>query len=48
MDLTAIKDNITVCKVSDISEIDMTTDFFFLAKTNDQRLLTQLDNNQNH
>ena len=36
MDLTAIKDNITVCKVSDISEIDMTTDFFFLAKTNDE------------
>ncbi|WP_276840237.1 ACT domain-containing protein [Anaerovibrio lipolyticus] len=36
MDLTAIKDNITVCKVSDISEIDMTKDFFFLAKTNDE------------
>ena len=36
MDLTAIKDSITVCKVSDISEIDMTKDFFFLAKTNDE------------
>ncbi|MBE6106498.1 ACT domain-containing protein [Anaerovibrio lipolyticus] len=36
MDLTAIKDNITVCKVSDISEIDMTKDFFFLGKTNDE------------
>ena len=36
MDLTAIKDNITVFKVSDISEIDMTKDFFFLAKTNDE------------
>ena len=36
MDLTAIKDSITVCNVSDISEIDMTMDFFFLAKTNDE------------
>ena len=36
MDLTAIKDNITVCKVSDISEIDITKDFYFLAKTNNE------------
>lgn len=32
MDLTAIKDSITVCKVSDISEIDMTKDFSFWPK----------------
>jgi len=36
MDLTAIKDSITVCNVSDISEIDMKMDFFFLAKTNEE------------
>lgn len=36
MDLTAIKDSITVCKVRDMSEIDLTQDFFFLAKTSDE------------
>ena len=36
MELTEIKGNLTVCKLADMSNMDTTKEFFFLAKTDDE------------
>ena len=36
MELKRIAHKLTICKVMDISDIDMTADFFFLGKTDEE------------
>ena len=36
MELKIIDDKLTVCKVADISAIDLTADFFFIGKTDEE------------
>ncbi|MBR1634485.1 MAG: ACT domain-containing protein [Lachnospiraceae bacterium] len=36
MELKVIEHKLTVCKVADISSIDLSTDFFFIAKTDEE------------
>ena len=36
MELKKIEHNLTVCKVQNASDIDMTTDFFFIGKTDEE------------
>lgn len=36
MELKKIEYNLTVCKVTDISNIDTTTEFFFIGKTDEE------------
>ncbi len=36
MELKAIEQKLTVCKVADISSIDLSADFFFIAKTDEE------------
>ena len=36
MELKAIDHNLSVCKVSEIADIDMSADFFFVAKTDEE------------
>lgn len=36
MELKRIMYGLTVCKVADISDIDMTTDFYFIGKTDEE------------
>ena len=36
MELKAIEHKLTVCKVADISSIDLSADFFFIAKTDEE------------
>lgn len=36
MDLKRIAYELTVCKVADVSDIDITTDFYFIGKTNEE------------
>ena len=36
MELKIIEYNLTVCKVADVSAIDMTTDFYFIGKTDEE------------
>ena len=36
MELIEIKENLTVCKLADLSQLDITKDFFFLGKTVDE------------
>lgn len=36
MELEVLAYNLTVCKVTDISNIDTTTDFFFIGKTDEE------------
>ncbi|WP_085022722.1 ACT domain-containing protein [Anaerovibrio sp. JC8] len=36
MELIAIQEPLTVCKVPDMSEVDLTKEFFFLSKTKDE------------
>ena len=36
MKLNIIDDKLTVCKVADISAIDLTADFFFIGKTDEE------------
>ena len=36
MELKIITHNLTVCKVADISEIDMSADFYFIGKTDEE------------
>lgn len=36
MELKAMEHNLSVCKVSDIADIDMSADFFFIAKTDEE------------
>lgn len=36
MELKKIEHNLTVCKVANISTIDLTADFFFIGKTNEE------------
>ena len=36
MELKRIAYELTVCKVADVSDIDMTTDFYFIGKTDEE------------
>ena len=36
MELKRIIDELTVCKVTDISDIDLTADFYFIGKTDEE------------
>lgn len=36
MELKGIAHHLTVCKVADISDIDMTADFYFIGKTDEE------------
>lgn len=36
MEIKRITHNLTVCKVADISEIDMSADFYFIGKTDEE------------
>ena len=36
MELKSIEHDLTVCKVSDISKIDLTAEFFFVGKTDEE------------
>ncbi len=36
MELKTIKYNLSVCKVTDISDIDLTSDFYFVGKTDEE------------
>ena len=36
MELKKIEHRLTVCKVADISDIDVTTDFYFIGKTDEE------------
>ena len=36
MELKKIEHKLSVCKVSDISDIDLTTDFYFIGKTDEE------------
>ena len=36
MELKTIEHNLTVCKVLNLPDIDMTTDFFFIGKTDEE------------
>ena len=36
MELKTIKYNLSVCKVTDISDIDLSSDFFFIGKTDEE------------
>ncbi len=36
MELKTIKYNLSVCKVTDISDIDLTSDFYFIGKTDEE------------
>ena len=36
MELKKIEHKLTVCKVTDLSEIDMSTDFYFIGKTDEE------------
>ena len=36
MELKIMTHNLTVCKVTDISEIDMNSDFYFIGKTDEE------------
>lgn len=36
MELKKLEYDLTVCKVEEITDIDMTTDFFFVGKTDDE------------
>ena len=36
MELKKIEHKLTVCKVADISEIDLTSDFYFIGKTDEE------------
>ena len=39
MELKKIAHKLTVCKVADISEIDLTSDFYFIGKTDEELYL---------
>ena len=36
MELKKIEHNLTVCKVQNVLDIDMTTDFYFIGKTDEE------------
>ena len=36
MEIKRITHNLTVCKVADLSEIDMSADFYFIGKTDEE------------
>ena len=36
MELKTIEYNLSVCKVTDISDIDLSSDFFFIGKTDEE------------
>ncbi len=36
MELKRLEYDLTVCKVATIADIDMTTDFFFIGKTDEE------------
>ena len=36
MELKKIEHNLTVCKVQDISDIDMSAEFYFIGKTDEE------------
>ena len=37
MELKKLEYNLTVCKVETTADIDMTTDFFFIGKTDEEK-----------
>ena len=45
MELKRIMDKLSVCKVTDISEIDLTADFYFIGKTDEELSLVCITEN---
>ena len=42
MELKTIEYNLSVCKVTDISDIDLSSDFFFIGKTDESYIIEQI------